>query len=359
MVTTTRATSNVPGTTGYRYFGEGEDEHFFVWRGALSRPRMPLLVYCKPGHLFNQGERVMDPHTSSSPGLGVAVDSLYNSHGWPIVSFEFRPPKSADSPKRVPFGHRPWPGPVLSAMKLMLYLRDHWDDESLWGDGGSIDRSRIGFIGSSAGHTMGLLLATIPPGRLPSHTTNGLHQSTLGTWDHRPDAVAGMIGQIDWTQWVLDPDAASGPFKFDVHQYFFDQSSALTYTALSMAIKKSASPWWWLPFVERQRTAFWGSWGSRPGSGNGKNLTPELWLPGTEQRSKVNNRAFTDPHHYFQAQPWHKALSELGCTVRTIWGTNTDNPTGPNNDNVGLDLNTTGADMASFFTNTLRWPAVV
>ena len=97
MVTTTRATSNVPGTTGYRYYGEGEDEHFFLWAPPVARPRMPLLVYCKPGHMFNMGERVMDPHTSSSPGLGVAGDSLYTSHpSWPPTLPEFcalcRPP---------------------------------------------------------------------------------------------------------------------------------------------------------------------------------------------------------------------------------------------------------------------------
>lgn len=359
MVTTTRLTSSVPGATGYRYYGENEDEHFFLWRSLVPKPNSPCLVYCKPGHLGNAGERVMDPHTSSSPALGVAVDQLYDEMGWPIVGIEFRPPMSADSPKRVSFSHRPWPGPALSFIKLMQFLRDNWDNQDLWGSGGSIDRSRIGWLGSSAGHTAGLLTAAIPPGTFGGSRPNGLNQYTVSNVDHRPDAVAGMIGQIDWTQWILDPNAASGPFAFDVHQYFFDQSSALAYSTLPMSLKKSASPWWWLPFMDPKRTAFWGAWGSKPNVGQGRNLTPGLWLPGRAQNAAASGRAFIDPHHYFQAKPWDDALRDLGCVTRTIWGNNTDNPTGLNNDNVGLNTSTTAADLVSFFRDRLRWPSIV
>lgn len=359
MVTTTRATCDVPGLTGRRYYGEGEDEHLMVWRGPLSRPNMPLLVYCPPGHMFSMGERVMDPHTSSTPFLGTAVDNIYSTMGWPIVGLHYRPPHSADSPKREPFSSQAWPGPILSTMKAMQYLREHWDDETLWGDGGSIDRNRIGFIGSSSGHTMGLLLALIPPGRGgPSISTNALHQRPLGLADHRPNAVAGSIGQIDWTQYALDPADTDGPFTFDVHQYFFGKQSTLTFSDLPIAIKASASPWWWLPFLESRRTAFWGLWGTQPTSGAGSDLTPELWRPGEILDNKLQGRMFSDPHHYFQAKPWQDALQSKRCFSRTIWGSSTDNPTGFNSSNVGASTASKAADMLLFFQQ-LGWPAVV
>ncbi len=356
MVTTTRLTSSVPGLTGRSYYGDGEDEHWMIWRGPAARRNMPCLLYIKPGHLFNQGERVMDPHTSSSPALGDAVDLLYDSHGWPIVSVEFRPPYSADSPKRQPLSMRPWPGPILSLRKAMVRLREHWNDEALWGSGGSIDPNRIAVIGSSAGHTAGLLLACIPPSRMPSHRINGLHQGTLSN-DHRPNAVCGFIGQTDWTQWATNPADTTGPFTHEIHQYFMGLECGRAWSTTELAIKKSASPWWWLPFLDPAQTAFWGAWGVQPTGGNGSNLSPSDFSPGTTQDSS-STESFFDPHHYFQAQPFEEALKRIGAKQRIIWGDSTDNPRGFNNENVGLDTATTAADLHKFLTRDLGWPAV-
>lgn len=354
-ITTVRITSNVPGPTGRRYYGEGEDEHFFLWRYQNVRQLSALVVYIKPGQMFNMGERVMDPHTSSSPALGEAIDLVWDTLRWPMVSIEFRPPHSADSPKREPFSNRPWPGPLLSARKAMVYLREHWNDATLWGTGGSIDPRKIVVFGSSSGHAMANLLTMVPPSKFPYHGVNGLHSSLDPVLqDHRPNAVVGFIGQIDWTQYTPNPADTTGPFTFDLHQYFFAQQGRYTWANYPLGPKKSASPWWWLPYGDPKSTVFWQAWGRKPGSGPGAQLTPADWSPGTVRGTSP--KAFYDPHHYFQAKPWHDALVAAGYDVRTIWGGNDDNPTGPNNDNIP-DTTSTAQDVLRFLQQRLRWPS--
>ena len=353
MVTTTRATSNVPGATGRRYYGDNAYEHFFVWRGTAARQNMPLIVYIKPGHTFNMGERVMDPHTSASPALGDAIDLIYSTMNWPIVGIEFRPPHSADSPKREPFSFRSWPGQIHSIAKFMRYARQHWNDETLWGTGGSIDPGRIMVIGSSSGHTMGLALAAIPPDAFGSPPLVLGQTEQVG--DHRPNVCAGFIGQTDWTQFILDSGATSGPFAYDIMQYFHGLNGTLTNTNLPNAVKRSASPYWWLRYLEPGRTAFWASWGAN-GSGQGANLTPADFLPDSPRTA--TNKRFIDPHHFFQAKPLEDALKRRGAINRIIWGDNSNNPLGWNNDNVGLDSTTTSQDLLKFVRNDLGWPVV-
>lgn len=324
----------------------------FLWPGIADRQNMPLLGYIKPGHTFNMGERVMDPHTSSTPELGTAIDQLYDLYGWPIVSLELTPPYSADSPKREPFTASPWPGAILSCIKWMRYLRENAQNTTLWGANGSIDPNRILIMGSSSGHTLAMLLACIPPealGLMFGRTHLGALPYVV---DHRPNAVAGWIGQIDWTQFALDPDETTGAFRFDVMQYFHGLNGSLTNTALEQALKRSASPWWWKNHLRPDGTKFWSSWGQRPSSGPGRNLTPELWSPGTIQN--VEPRAFYDPHHYFQAKPWDDALKLLGVSSRTIWGGADDNAAGFNNDAIPDGA----ADLVQWVQRSLRWPVV-
>lgn len=344
MVDTTRATSFIPGPGGQRvYFGEGEDEHFFLWPSIAPQQDMPLVVYLKPGHTFSMGERVMDPHTSSVGDLGTTVDAISDTYRWPIVSLEITPPYSASSPKREPFSKRPFPGALLSLAKFIRFLRRNARNTALWGANGSINKRNIMVITSSSGHTLSLLCACIPPEALPYAAPNALGYGPGGE-DHRPDAVVGWIGQIDWTQFAFDPAQTDGPFRFDVMQYFFGLNSGLTNTALEEQIKRSASPWFWVDRIEPDRTKFWQAWGSRPGAGKGRDLTPALWQPGRIQ--SVEPAAFYDPHHYFQADPWDRELRRRGVKARTIWGTSTDNPQGPNN--------TTVTDKP---TDILRWIA--
>jgi hypothetical protein len=353
-----RSTSSVPGISGYHHYGESPDEHLFVHRPAAIRANMPVVVYLKPGHSFNPGERVMDATTSSSPALTLAVQYMYETLGWPVVSYEIRTPHSADSPKREAYASRPWPGPILSTMKLIMYLRQNWNNETLWGAGGSIDRRKVLGLGSSSGHTGMMLAGLIPPGHFPANELNGLGQSTI-SGDHRPNAVAGFIGQIDWTQFALNPNTTSGPFQFDIMQYFHGLNGSLTNTNLSMAIKRSASPWFWLPYADPEFTAFWGSWGTRPTSGPGQNLTPADWLPNSIRSDAPNQKAFYDPHHYFQAAPFESELKRLGIKNRIIWGTSADNPRGPNNSTAGLTDATTSNDLIRWITNDLGWAKVV
>lgn len=327
----TRATSNVPGATGYHFYGDSAWEHLFIHRGANIRKRMPCIVYVKPGHSFNPGERVMDADTSSTPALGIAAIYFNQVRNWPVVGLEISPVFSASSAKRESFQSRPFPGELLSVMRAIRYLRENSENEALWGVGGSLDTSKILFMGSSSGATNGMLASFVPPGAVEHYSPAALGAPFDSAIDHRPNVMAGWIGQVDWTQFVLSSTGGgiSGPFRFDTMQYFSGQNSSLTNTALANSVKRAASPWFWVPYAS-QRIPVFGSWGKRPTSGNGMNLKPADFLPNTPRNDVAGKKAFQDPHHYFQAQPLERALKSRGVPNRILWGDVAENPQGFN-----------------------------
>ncbi len=329
----TRATSSVPGASGYQFYGDSPHEHLFIHRGPAARANMPCLVYVKPGHSFNPGERVMDADTSSTPTTGLFAVYANTVLGWPVVGIEIVPVHSASSAKREPFSGRPFPGSILSVIRAMRYLRENAKNEALWGTGGSINPGQIAMMGSSSGHTNAMLATLIPPGAVEGSYPNSLGAPADNVEDHRPNVCIGWIGQVDWTQFMLSPSGNLGPFRHDIMQYFHGQNSTLTNTLLPNSVKRSASPWAWLPFADVNRP-FWGSWGQRPTSGNGSALTPDDFAPNSIRNDTAGNKAFQDPHHYFQARPLERALKARGVPNRIIWGNSSDNNAGANNDAV-------------------------
>lgn len=373
----TRATSSVPGATGYHFYGDSAWEHLFIHRGSAARANMPCLVYVKPGHSFNPGERVMDADTSSTRPTGIFSIYANTVLGWPVVGLEFPTVFSASSAKRESFQCRPFPGSIVAIMRAMRYLRENAKNEALWGTGGSINPNQIAMLGSSSGATNAMLATLIPPGAIESAYPNALGAPPDNAEDHRPNACIGWIGQVDWTQFALAPNGNLGPFRFDIMQYFHGQNSSITNTALANAVKRSASPWFWLPFADSKRP-FWQSWGQRPTSGSGANLTPDDFLPNSIRSDVSGGKAFQDPHHYFQARPLERALNARGVPNRIIWGNSSDNGGGWNNDIVtavgrvdplwttmlqipdpDLDpLDTNHAAQAAEAVNLLRWITV-
>jgi hypothetical protein len=348
MATLTRATSTLPGPTGYQYYGDGEYEHFLYWKSPIATSLAAAVVYIKPGHTFNPGFRVMDPSTSSTPWVGTTVDTLFSTYGFNVFSIEINPPFSNDSPKREPACARPWPGQLLSAAKFIQYLREN---AALFG----IDPSKIVVCGSSSGHTLAMLLAFIQDGRLPTDGPVGLHQRYYpASASHRPNAVIGAIGQLDWTQFVYDPTALTGVFAYDIHQYFMPKlAGSMTNSALGMHIKRSASPWWWLQLgAGRNVCPQYGAWGTRTNAGNAKNLTPALWAPGTPRNNFAGQAAYFDPHSYFGAKAFEAELLKYGITNQIIWGDSSDNGAGSNN--VDFPTDTAKANRAiAWLRNTV------
>lgn len=337
-----RMNSDVPGPTGYHYYGAHDYEHLFVWRPAGSFVNKPLVVYIHGGLGFNPGNRAM---AIDDPGGSGICTEIYNQLGWPLVSIDYPPCASNALPKWEVCNTMLWPGMLFSVARAIQHLKSNADGtteygELLWGAGNSINPHEIVIVGDSFGGTLGSLLGLIPAGVIPTLGPTPLAFSNYAQeFDHRPRAVIVQQGQMDWTQFSLQPAPAALGDVYDnnIHQVFMYDNTQMVWgkqynpagaptnppNQLPMRIKKDASPWWWLiqNHAANRNVAFYLAYPAGNIGAYGANLTPADWNPGVQLLDEASGKAFYDPHHRYQALPTATKMRELGILqVRAVWG---------------------------------------
>jgi hypothetical protein len=209
-------------------------------------------------------------------------------------------------------------------------------------------------------------LALVPPGIIPMTGPASLYagEGFDRTRDHRLAVVMGSNGQTDSTQFVFDP-AVVPPgevYAHDTHQLFMRRGGQKTWTAFPNRVKQAASPWFWIDATPLNRNvAFYSVWGDRPGAmADGRFLKPDDFRPNFPQDDIAGQKAYTDPHHYFCAKSWERALKRRGMKARTVWGDSDDNdygnPNGYNNNN--LPAGARPADAVAWLQDGLNGPGL-
>lgn len=232
-----------------------------------------------------------------------------------------------------------WPDAVYWVARAVQFIRDNYIGSSatrfgttLLGAGNSIAPEHGAGYGNSWGCTILMMLGLLPDRMLPyMRPTTVSRDWSAPKSSHRLRAIMGFQGQVDLTQFDIEPlnllgkpDYPLGEIYMRDRAQFMSPNESRKRWSTEPIERKKLSPWWLLKagWEENAQTSFYLRWPNRPLVDDDgvaliaeeANLTPAHFRPGVlpTAADRTAGTAWRDPHHPFQARALQEALATYG-----------------------------------------------
>lgn len=278
------------------------------------------------GLWFDPGDRAWSLNGTGAEG----VFDLLRAQGFYCFSVEHTPVASNAAWQLQPFNFKLWPGPVLSTLRFLAWLKSNctWDSEFgptvLSSSASAINKNRGATYGQSTGANNALYAGVIPPGRFPIDGVAGLETDNFYREDFpQPRVCVNQIGQIDWTQYVFPTDPTAQPqYRDDLHQALATKEGVgpwLNWSTTPLAVKRAMSPLFWMMagYPGAKNVSYYHRYINSAGP-EGANLAGADFIPNDPKDDFAGFKAFVDPHHRFQLYGASKYWTLAGIPNRCM-----------------------------------------